>query len=128
MSLTGIPLIAGTALVTAAALAATVLGWDRWRPRFLLRSLGVLLTEALLVLSAGLVVNRSQEFYPTWAALLQSSAATATTYAVRAGGLDGSLHDNDGDAFPWQPTGLTGWRLAGAPMVVTPAGYLTHPA
>jgi hypothetical protein len=133
MSLTGVPLFVCAVLATAAALAATILVWNRWpRLRFGLRPFGVLLTEALLVVSVGLAVNRSEEFYPDWAALLHSSGPAATTYAVRPGGLDGWLHQSgdladQGDAFPWQPAGWTDWRLAAAPLVFTPAGYLTHP-
>ena len=133
MSLTGVPLFVCAVLATAAALAATVLVWNRWgRLRFVLRPFGVLLTEALLVVSVGLVVNRSQQFYPNWAALTQTSNSTGTTYAVHAGGLDGWLRDQGGDvsdqgsAFPWEPAGWTDWHLAGAPLVFTPAGYLKH--
>ena len=133
MSLTGVPLFVCAVLATAAALAATVLVWNRWgRLRFVLRPFGVLLTEALLVVSVGLVVNRSQQFYPDWAALMQSSNTTGTTYAVHAGGLDAWLRDQSGDAadqgsaFPWQPAGWADWHLAGAPLVFTPAGYLKH--
>src|SRR4051812_14507996 len=98
MSLTGVPLFVCAVLATAATLAATILVWNRWqRLRFVLRPVGVLLTEALLVVSAGLMVNRSQQFYPDWAALMQSSNSTGTTYAVHPGGLDGWLRDHSGD-------------------------------
>src|SRR3954470_8722235 len=110
MSLTGVPLFVCAFLATAAALAGTILAWNRWRRlRFLLRPFGVLLTEALLVVSVGLVVNRSEEFYPTWASLGQSTKATGTTYVVQAGGLDAWLRgqstdvSDQGSAFPWQP-------------------------
>jgi hypothetical protein len=132
MSLTGVPLFVCAFVVTAAALAATILVWNRWpRLRHLLRPTGVLLTEALLVVSVGLVVNRSEQFYPNWDSLLHPSHAGATTYAVRPGGLDGWLHQSgdladQGDTFPWQPSGLADWHLAAAPLVFTPAGYLKH--
>jgi len=134
MSLTGTPLITLAILATAAALAATILIWTRGRRlRFLLRSLGVLLTEALLLLSVGLVVNRSQQFYPTWAALLQTAGTTGTTFATKPGNLDRWLRTRAGThldqsvAFTWQPSGWTGWHLAEAPTIVTPTGYLQHP-
>ena len=127
LSLTGIPLIALAILGTAATLAATVLTWVRWRrwrvPR---RTAGVLLTEALLLLSVGLVVNRSEQFYPSWSALVQTASAGGTSYAVAPGHLDGSLRADGGAPFTWQPTGWTRWRLAAAPSVVVPAGYLRH--
>jgi hypothetical protein len=132
MSLTGVPLFVCAFLVMAAVLAATVLVWNRWgRARFVLRPFGILLTEALLVLSVGLVVNRSEQFYPDWDSLLHSETAGSTTYAVHPGGLDGWLHQSgdladQGDAFPWQPSGWAEWHLAAAPLVFTPVGYLAH--
>jgi len=132
MSLTGVPLFICAVLAAAAALTATILVWNRWpRLRLGLRPAGVLLTEALLVVSVGLVVNRSEEFYPNWDSLLHPSHAGATTYAVRPGGLDGWLHQSgdladQGDTFPWQPSGWADWHLAAAPLVFTPAGYLKH--
>src|SRR4051812_28068984 len=133
MALTGVPLLLCAFLATAGAPAATVLVWNRWgRLRFVLRPFGVLLTEAVLVVTVGLVVNRAQQFYPNWAALMQSSNSTGTTYAVHPGGLDAWLRDHGGDvadqgsSFPWQPAGWADWRLAAAPLVFTPAGYLRH--
>ena len=125
ISLTGIPLIALAMLGTVAVLAATILLWGRG---LILRATGVLLTEALIMLSVGLVVNRSEQFYPTWTALLHPPSAIGTSYAVTPGELDRSLQARGGAPFTWQPTGWTGWHLAGAPTVVTPAAYLSHPA
>jgi hypothetical protein len=134
MSLTGTPLIVLAMLATAGTLAATILVWSRGRRlRLPLRTLGVLLTEALLLLSVGLVVNRSQQFYPTWAALLQTGSTTGITYPTAPGHLDRWLreyaggHPDQSIAFIWQPTGWTGWHLAGAPIIVTPTAYLQHP-
>ena len=133
MSLIGVPLIVCAVLATVAVLAATILVWNRWgRLRFVLRPFGVLLTEALLVVSVGLVVNRSEQFYPTWESLGQSSKSVGTTYVVNAGGLDAWLRDHgsdvsdQGSAFPWQAAGWADWHLAGEPLVFTPAGYLAH--
>jgi hypothetical protein len=136
MSLTGMPLIllAGAAVVVACA--ATVLTWGRWpRLRFVLRPAGVLLIEALLLFSIGLVVNRSEQFYPSWAALFgNSSGSGETNYPTTAGHLDRWLAEQAGakrgDArnFAWKPSGLAGWDLTGEPRVFLPAGYLLHPA
>jgi hypothetical protein len=134
MPLTGRALIGLTACCTVAVLAGTVLVWGRWgRLRYLLRPAGVLLSEALLLVTVGLVVNRQEGFYPTWAALLDSGSPGTTSYRVAAGSLDRKLAarvGSRGDAaqeFAWHPSGWTRWRLAGAPEVVTPAGYLRHP-
>ena len=134
MSLTGIPLIGLAVLGTLAALAATVLLWHRGRRvRFLVRPAGVLLIEALLLVSVGLVVNRSQQFYPTWAALLRTPSDAGTTFATTPAGLDRWLlararaDPGQSVVFTWRPPGWTRWHLAGAPTVVTPAGYLRPP-
>ncbi|WP_433796618.1 hypothetical protein [Actinoplanes sp. CA-252034] len=63
MPLTGIPLILVAGLGVILCAAGTVLAWRReWRPRQLVRPLGILPTEALLI-TVGLVVNRSELFY-----------------------------------------------------------------
>ena len=134
LALTGRSTIALTVLGTVAVLAGTVVTW-RWgrRRRFLLRPLGVLLTEAMLVLTVGLVVNRSEQFYPGWEALIQDVRTSGTTFAAAPGELDAGLRDRAGTdagqsiALAWQPSGWADWHLAGAPTVVTPAGYLQHP-
>jgi hypothetical protein len=117
------------ALLTAAALAATVLFWRR-RWVFVIRPMGVLLTEVLLTLTVGLVVNRSQLFYPSWAALFASADPESTSYHTSAGRLDAWLAAQPGagaaQSFPWRPAGWTGWHLAGPPTVTVPAGYLAH--
>lgn len=134
MSLTGIPLIVMAVCCTLATIGATVWAWGRWgRAQLFLRPAGVLLAEALLLFTVGLVVNRSELFYPTWSALLDSKSTSDTTYRTRPGDLDHQLAAHAGDriadaqTFPWQPTGWSGWRLADAPTVITPPGYLRHP-
>ncbi|MFI1996356.1 hypothetical protein [Actinoplanes sp. NPDC020271] len=128
MSLTGIPLIVVAVVVTLLTAAATVVSWRRGgRLRVVLRTGGVLLTETLLLLTVGLAVNRSEDFYPTWAALSSSAQTSGTTYALTPGRLDGWLRAH-GPAFTWEPDGWTGWHLAAAPTVVVPDGYLEHPA
>jgi hypothetical protein len=124
--LTSVRLILLAALLTAAALAGTVLLWRL----SLLRPVGVLLTEALLALTAGLVVNRSQQFYPSWDALFATSDPGPARYHTSAGRLDAWLAGQTGagatQTFPWRPSGWTGWHLATAPVVTVPAGYLAH--
>jgi hypothetical protein len=134
LSLTGVPLIVLALAGAVAALAGTVVLWNRGRRlRLLLRAGGVLLAETLLLLGVGLVVNRSEQFYPTWAALSQTGRTAGKTYAAAPGRLDASvLADAGADldrsvAFAWQPAGWAGWHLAGPPTVVTPTGYLRHP-
>lgn len=136
MPLTSVLLIALAFLGTAIVVAGTVWVWGRpWRLRFLPRLVGVLLIEALLLISVGLVVNREEGFYPTWEALVASDSGgvAAPTYHTVAGKLDQQLaaladaRSGKPQALPWQPPGWTGWRLAAAPTLVVPAGYLQHP-
>src|SRR5689334_24221273 len=92
MSLTGLPLIVLAVCCTAVVVAATVWSWGRWRPvRFVLRPAGVLLSEALLLVTIGLVVNRSEQFYPSWAALFAPASTGVTSYKTVAGTLDQML-------------------------------------
>jgi hypothetical protein len=127
--LTSVRLILLAALLTAAALATTVLVWRR-RWVLVTRPAGVLLTEALLTLTVGLVVNRSQLFYPSWAALFAGSDPGPSSYHTRAGRLDAWLAAQPGagsaQSFRWRPPGWTAWHLAAAPEVTVPAGYLAH--
>ncbi|MEV4701847.1 hypothetical protein [Actinoplanes sp. NPDC049316] len=136
MALTGIALIFLAVLATLAALAATVVTWNRGRRlRPVLRPAGVLATEALLLVTAGLVVNRSEQFYPSWESLSQSADGQPGTVAPdRPGDLDRWLLARAGTrpqqsvAIPWEPGGWTGWHLGAAPTVVVPDGYLQHPS
>jgi mRNA-degrading endonuclease toxin of MazEF toxin-antitoxin module len=125
--LTSVRLIVLAVVLTAGALAATIL---LWRRGYLVRPAGVLLTEVLLTLSVGLVVNRSQQFYPSWAALFAGSDPGPPIYHTSAGRLDGWLaaqrSTGQAQSFPWRPTGWASWHLAGAPTVTVPAEYLAH--
>lgn len=129
MPLTSVRLIVFAAALTAGALAATILVWRRWG--LLIRPVGVLLTELLLTLTVGLVVNRSQQFYPSWAALLAGSDPDRAGYHTSAGRLDGWLAARPGagqiQSFSWRPAGWIAWHLAAAPTVTVPAGYLADP-
>ncbi len=134
MPLTGRLLIALTIGGTAIVLAATVWSWSRtgWL-RFILRPTGVLLTEALLLVSIGLIVNRHENFYPSWEALLDTTNQGQPSYKTEAGSLDGAVaarakgNASVSELLPWQPTGWTDWHLASAPKLVIPAGYSEHP-
>ncbi|AEV84205.1 hypothetical protein ACWT_3182 [Actinoplanes sp. SE50] len=134
MSLTGVPLLCLVAFGAVAAMAGSVVVWRRgWRPRVPLRALSVLLTETLALLTVGLAVNRSEEFYPSWAALFPAAEQEPATVAARPGDLDawlraqGSADSGQEISVPWKPRGWTGWHLSAAPTVVVPAGYLQHP-
>jgi len=142
VGITGVPLILLVAFGTLAAVAATVLVWNRFgRVRYVSRAGGVLLAEALLLVTAGLAVNRSEQFYPTWDALVGTKSAdesavnttNGSMYRSGPGALDHGLlasagaHAGAAQTFPWRSAGWRGWGLAAAPIVITPPGYLLHP-
>jgi hypothetical protein len=128
MALTGTPLILLAAAGTVVVLAATVVLWSRaGRARYLLRPAGILLTEALLLLTAGLVVNRHEQFYPTWAALRASADPPRTVTGPVAGGWDGWLAGRGAGPFAWPDPAWPGRPPAPAPQVVPPEGYLARP-
>ncbi|GAB1640321.1 hypothetical protein [Krasilnikovia sp. MM14-A1259] len=123
MALTGLPLIALAVLVAVAAGAATVRFWSlpgRWR--LPVRVAGVLLAEALVVASAGLVLNRHEQFYPSWAALAGDTGTRARATVTAAGRLDDQL-GRTVKPPPWRPAGWTAWRLATAPVLLVPPAY-----
>jgi lysyl-tRNA synthetase class 2 len=123
MSLTGIPLILLSAAVTSATGLALAWLWPRAsRLRALTRAPAVLLLEVLIVLTAGLAVNRHEQFYPSWQALSGRTGTITVTRATQAGRLDEELPDGSAVVL-WQPPRLREWRLAGPPRVVVPAGY-----
>ncbi|MEU8240946.1 hypothetical protein AB0C07_22105 [Actinoplanes missouriensis] len=121
MSLTGAPLIllAGGATIAVAVLA--VWGWRRGgRLRPVTRTLGILIFEVLTVTTAGLVVNRHEQFYPTWQALRGDTGTLTVTSPVRAGELG---DDVPVGPFAWRPAGVDAWQLAGPPVVTVPEDY-----
>jgi hypothetical protein len=125
MSLTSLRLILLAATATLAAGAATVRWWSRGgRLSPVGRTAGVLLLEVLTVLTAALVVNRHEQFYPSWRALRGDTGTVAVTGSVRPGLLDARLRSG---GFAWRPTGVHDWRLKGTPAVTIPADYLARP-
>jgi len=133
VSLTGVPLLVLAAGALLGAVVGTGYGWRRTgRERFLIRPAGVLLTETLVLLVAGLAVNAAEGFYPSWAALAPHHDQ-ATAGPTVPGRLDPLLRQqagaDDGAAvtITWQPDGWRQWHLAAPPVVVVPAGYLRHP-
>jgi hypothetical protein len=127
VALTGVPLIVLVLLATAAAATGTVLMWPRGgRWRAVQRSVGVLLSEALLVLSVGLIANRHEEFYPSWQALAGDTGTASATARRPAGRLDAALAgDPRVRTLPWHPAGAASWRLSGHADVTVPYGYAT---
>ncbi|MFI5889963.1 hypothetical protein ACIA5D_07555 [Actinoplanes sp. NPDC051513] len=122
MSLTGLPLLVLAALTTAIAGTLTVWRWGRIRVGG--RFAGVLLLEALTVVTAGLAVNRQEQLYPSWQALRGDTGTKVETARVPAGLLDDHLPPGP---FAWRPPELAAWRLAAPPTVRLPAGYRDRP-
>ena len=121
MSLTGVWLIVLAFLAVAAVAALTVRGWSRFGSgRYAVRAGGVLLVQGLLVASIGLVANRSEGFYPSWAALAGNPGTTAAQQSRAVGQLDGELADG---AVTWHPAAAPAWHLAGAATLSVPSGY-----
>jgi hypothetical protein len=129
MRLTGVPLIVLGLVAVAMSGAGTVLLWSRsGRWRLVGRTAGILLSELLLVLSVGLVVNRAEQFYPSWQALRGQTGTAAATVSRAAGRLDGTLRTHRAATVAWHPAGVARWHLAAAPALVVPAGYADRPA
>jgi hypothetical protein len=116
--LTGVPLLLSAGSATAVTVAVTVLLWSRYgRWRLVSRAAGVLLAEALVVVSVGLAVNRQEQFYPSWQALAGHTGTAVVTAARRAGALDAEVHGTAPAVLPRHSASL-----------VIPAGYLSRPA
>jgi hypothetical protein len=128
MKLTGYPLIITIALLALLVIAGTVLLWSRFgRWRLLTRSAGVVLAEALVVAAIGLVVNRSEDFYPSWQALRGDTGTTESTAPPPSGRLDATLAGGQ-STLSWRPEALASWHLAAVPTVVLPPGYRDRPS
>jgi hypothetical protein len=125
VTITGLPLIALVAAAAAAAATLTVVLWPRGgRLRPLTRTTGVLLTESLLVATVGLVVNRHEDFYPSWSALRGDTGTVAVAERARAGSLDVRVRSG---TFTWRPPDLATWHLAAPPTVTLPRDYRDRP-
>jgi lysyl-tRNA synthetase class 2 len=97
--------------------------WSRFgRGRVVVRTVGVLLTEVTVVLAVGLVVNRSEHFYPSWAALSGDTGTDSAPAPARGGELDATLAGRS--SLPWHPRDLHRWGLATAPTVTVLPDYL----
>jgi hypothetical protein len=83
VALTSLSLLLTTCCVTAGAVVALVLSWRHLRRWWIpARVAGILLCELLLLFSVGLWLNRADDFYPSWSALLggaRNAPATAPT-------------------------------------------------
>src|SRR5262245_5236819 len=80
MSLIGWPLQTLAFVSVIVAVASLAIGWSHlkgwWR---VARVPGVIVCQLLLVFAAGLWVNRSEDFYPSWAALFGDNPPKITT-------------------------------------------------
>ncbi|GAA0538970.1 hypothetical protein GCM10010172_20200 [Paractinoplanes ferrugineus] len=124
MSLTGLPLILLTWVLAIVAVAATVRWWRLpGRRRVPVRVAGLVAIEVLVVAGVGLIVNRQDSFYPSWAAL-GGLHSVVTTSAASVGRLDGKL-DNHA-AVTWSPPQAAAWHLAAPPQLLAPPDYAEH--
>lgn len=124
MSLTGRAIILLSAALTILVAAATVFLWRRGgRLRPPIRVAGLLTVEVLVVLTAGLIVNRSERFYPSWQALA-ASHSTENAAKPPVGRLDGVLASSN--VVRWSPPEESGWRLAAPPVLIVSADYARH--
>jgi hypothetical protein len=122
VSLTGLPLILLTGFLVIVAGTATARGWRlSGRKRIPLRIAGLVAIELLLVTDIGLVVNRQENFYPSWRALGGSESAVVAAPSATAGRLDGKL--DAGGTVAWSPPEAAAWRLAATPLLVTAPEY-----
>ena len=137
MSLTGLPLLVLSAVASLGAVAGTVWFWRGtawWRP--ISRTAGVLACEALILFTAGLVVNRSLEIFPSWSALFNRHHAAPPPTVVADPGTrpDVWLHSRavegarNGLVFEWHPARAAAWHLEAAPVIYVPPRYFSATA
>ena len=124
MSLTGRSIILLAAALTVLVAAATVYLWrrgGRWRPA--IRVTGLLAVEVLVVLTAGLAVNRSERFYPSWQALA-GNHGVENVAKPPVGRLDHALAA--ANTVRWSPPEASRWRFAVPPVLIVPVDYARH--
>ncbi|WP_412539890.1 hypothetical protein R8Z50_29300 [Longispora sp. K20-0274] len=136
MSLTATSTLVGGFVLAIVVVAGTVVLWRRWprRGRLVFRSLSLLLSQLMIVICVGLVVNRSEQLYPSLETLINPPKAKGpVAESVTSGGLDEWLRARtqqgakSGLAFPWQPAGGGHWPIAEHPMISLPAQYFLQP-
>jgi hypothetical protein len=134
MPLTSSWLIAVALVATVAVAVGTVLVWRRpgrwWLPG---RVVTLVLCEALVLASVGLMVNRHLDLYPSWSSLFGAvrperegrvrQPALSSFLAARA-----AQGERDGVVFAWHPPGEAGWHLPEAPLAYVPPAYFRQPA
>nr|MBA3490417.1 hypothetical protein [Longispora sp. (in: high G+C Gram-positive bacteria)] len=135
MPLTEPSTVIGAVTLAVTMISGTVLMWRRWprRGRLALRTVTLLLSQIMVLLVSGLLVNCAQELYPTLETLIDPPTTTwSPPEATGAGNLDQWLAARSehgartGLTFAWQPTGDTRWPLAESPTVRLPPQYFEH--
>jgi hypothetical protein len=134
VSLTGIPLLVLTVIGTVAAVVLLVFVWRRpglrWLPA---RALSIVLCEALVLVSIGLVANTQLDLYPSWTALLGGIHAKGQVVVDPSSALSKWLQGRqaegakDGIVFNWHPAGEAKWHLASQPIAYVPPAYFRDP-
>ncbi|MBG6138202.1 hypothetical protein [Longispora fulva] len=136
MSLTATSTLVGGFALAILVVAGTVTLWRRWprRARLVLRSGSLLLSQIMIVICVGLVVNRSEQLYPSLETLIDPpKAKEPVAESVTSGGLDEWLRARSqqgaksGLAFPWQPAGGGHWPVTEHPSISLPAQYFLQP-
>jgi hypothetical protein len=124
VALTGLPLLVLAVVASLSLLYLTIRYWSRG---VVVRVVAILCVEALVLFTAGLVVNRAfDDLFPSWTALLhQDTVPAPAAQAATPARLDGWLRGRDSRTFAWTPAGERFWPLAQPPTVVVPAAYLS---
>jgi hypothetical protein len=124
VALTGLPLLVLAVVASLSVLYLTIRHWSRG---VVVRVVGLLCVEALVLFTAGLVVNRAfDDLFPSWTALLhQDTVPAPPPEAATSARLDGWLRGRDSRTFDWTPAGERYWPLLQPPVVVVPAAYLS---